>query len=54
MVGLIGLTVLTSSDDDELGEWFDQAWGFAKQILPLLLIERAGLRLPAGQAGSRS
>jgi len=38
VVGLIGLTVLTSSDDDELGEWFDQAWGFAKQILPLLLI----------------
>ena len=38
VVGLIGLTVLTSSDDDELGEWFDQAWGFAKLVLPLLLI----------------
>jgi len=37
VVGLIGLTVLTSSSDDEMGGWFEQSWGFAKQILPLLL-----------------
>ena len=43
-----GLTVLTSSDDDELGEWFDQA-SFATD-LPLLLI---GVHQFAGQAGSR-
>jgi uncharacterized membrane protein YraQ (UPF0718 family) len=37
LVGLLGLTVLTSTSDDEMGDWFDQSWGFAKQILPLLL-----------------
>jgi uncharacterized protein len=36
VVGLIGLTLLTSMSDDETGEWFEQSWGFAKQILPLL------------------
>ncbi len=38
IVGLIGLTVLTSTAQDEMGDWFDQSWGFAKQILPLLLM----------------
>lgn len=37
VAGLIGLTVITSTRDDELGDWFDQAWSFAKQIMPLLL-----------------
>ena len=37
VAGLIGLTLLTSTRDDELGDWFEQSWGFAKQILPLLL-----------------
>lgn len=37
VAGVIGLSVLTSSRDDELGEWFSQSWGFAKQIMPLLL-----------------
>ena len=27
----------TASDDGELGEWFTASWGFAKQIMPLLL-----------------
>jgi uncharacterized membrane protein YraQ (UPF0718 family) len=35
--GLAGLTVLTSFGGPELKEWRDQTWGFAKQILPLLL-----------------
>ncbi len=26
-----------ASEDGELGEWFEASWGFAKQILPLLL-----------------
>jgi hypothetical protein len=30
------LTLLTSSSDGELGEWWQQSWGFARQILPLL------------------
>ena len=38
IVALIGLTVLTSTGQDEMGDWFDQSWGFAKQILPLLLV----------------
>jgi len=33
----IGLSVITSTSDGEMGEWFSVTWGFAKQILPLLL-----------------
>lgn len=33
----IGLSVITSTSEGELGEWFGVTWGFAKQILPLLL-----------------
>ncbi|MCK4513413.1 permease, partial [bacterium] len=36
--GIVGLGVVTSIRDDELGEWFESSWGFAKQILPLLLL----------------
>jgi hypothetical protein len=36
-VGVISLSAVTASDDGELGEWFNASWGFAKQILPLLL-----------------
>jgi uncharacterized membrane protein YraQ (UPF0718 family) len=35
--GIIGLGAVTSVRDDEMGEWFESSWGFAKQILPLLL-----------------
>jgi uncharacterized membrane protein YraQ (UPF0718 family) len=35
--GSIGLSVITSTDNDEVGEWFSSTWTFAKQILPLLL-----------------
>lgn len=35
--GVIGLSLVISRRDDETGEWFEQTWGFAKQILPLLL-----------------
>lgn len=37
-VGFIGLSVITSLDSGELGQWFSTSWDFAKQILPLLLI----------------
>jgi len=33
----IGLSVITGTARGETGEWFEQTWGFAKQILPLLL-----------------
>ncbi len=36
-VGTVGLGVVTARDDGELGEWFASSWGYAKQILPLLL-----------------
>lgn len=34
---VIGLSTITSTDKGESGEWFSSSWGFAKQILPLLL-----------------
>jgi len=37
VAGFIGLSVLISTREDENGEWFRESWGFAKQILPLLL-----------------
>ncbi|HOI90559.1 MAG TPA: permease [Candidatus Rifleibacterium sp.] len=36
-VGTLGLTIFTSTDEGELGEWFSSSYEFAKQILPLLL-----------------
>ncbi len=37
VAGVIGLSIITSTREGELGEWFGQSYGFAKQILPLLL-----------------
>jgi uncharacterized membrane protein YraQ (UPF0718 family) len=34
----VGLSIVTSTDRGQAGEWFESSWGFAKQILPLLLI----------------
>jgi uncharacterized membrane protein YraQ (UPF0718 family) len=34
---VIGLSAITSTDKGESQEWFSTSWGFAKQILPLLL-----------------
>ncbi|RKY14351.1 MAG: hypothetical protein DRP82_04220 [Planctomycetota bacterium] len=36
IVGIVGLVVITSRRNDEVGEWLEESWGFAKQILPLL------------------
>jgi uncharacterized membrane protein YraQ (UPF0718 family) len=33
----VGLSAVASTSDGELGEWFASSWGYAKQILPLLL-----------------
>jgi len=33
---VVGLSIIISRRTDESGEWFEQTWGFAKQILPLL------------------
>jgi len=37
-VGIVGLSVITSTSKGETGDWFEASWGFAKQILPLLLM----------------
>ncbi len=34
---VIGLSAFTSTDKGETSEWFSSSWGFAKQIMPLLL-----------------
>lgn len=34
--GIIGLSILTSTNKGEVGDWFNSSWGFTKQILPLL------------------
>lgn len=52
-VASFGLSIITSTDDGEGGEWFSQSWGFAKQIMPLLFwgVLIAGLLLgrPGGE-----
>jgi hypothetical protein len=37
LVAVLGLAWLTAGRDDEAGEWFNQAWDYTKQIVPLLL-----------------
>ena len=49
--GFIGLSIITSTSDGELGQWFDQTWGFAKQILPLLLLGVVVAGLLLGRPG---
>ena len=34
----VGLSLVLSTSEGELGDWFAASWGFAKQILPLLLV----------------
>ena len=35
--GSLGLALIIARRHDEAGEWFQHSWGFARQILPLLL-----------------
>jgi uncharacterized membrane protein YraQ (UPF0718 family) len=37
-LGVVGLSILTSTHKGEAGDWFNSTWGFAKQILPLLFV----------------
>lgn len=37
-IGIVSLSLITTSSNEETQEWFSESWGFAKQILPLLLI----------------
>jgi uncharacterized protein len=36
-VAVLGLVILTASQEGEPADWLDASWGFAKQIMPLLL-----------------
>ncbi len=36
-IGVIGLSIALSADRGQGGEWMNSTWGYAKQILPLLL-----------------
>lgn len=37
VAAIVALSVLTSTASGEMQDWFSSSWGFAKQILPLLL-----------------
>jgi len=52
VAALLGLSLITSTDKGECGDWFAASWSFAKQMLPLLLfgILIAGLLL--GRTGT--
>ena len=53
LVAVLGLAWLTAGREDEAGEWFNQAWDYTKQIVPLLLggVLVAGFLL--GRPGTR-
>lgn len=50
-VGTLGLSVVTATSAGEPGEWFAQTWGFAKQILPLLLLGVLAAGFALGRVG---
>ncbi|NQT18268.1 MAG: permease [Planctomycetes bacterium] len=35
---IVGLSIITSTEEGEAGDWFAATWGFTKQILPLLFL----------------
>jgi hypothetical protein len=49
--GFIGLSIFTSTDKGEVGEWFSSSWTFARQILPLLLFGVLVAGLLLGRVG---
>lgn len=48
---VIGLSVIASSDRGEAGAWFEQTWGFTRQILPLLLFGVLAAGILLGRPG---
>lgn len=36
-VGIVALSLITSRESGEAGDWFAASWGYTKQIMPLLL-----------------
>jgi hypothetical protein len=52
VVGILELSFILQTEGEEMREWFDVSWGFAKQILPLLLIGVVIAGALLGQPGS--
>jgi uncharacterized membrane protein YraQ (UPF0718 family) len=52
VVGVLGLSLVINTEQGEMQEWFSTSWGFAKQILPLLLIGVVIAGALLGQPGS--
>ena len=50
-VAVVGLSWITSRSPGELEDWLEASWGFAKQILPLLLAGVAVAGLLLGRPG---
>ena len=48
---VVAISVLTATHKGELRDWFDSTWGFAKQILPLLLLGVLAAGLLLGRPG---
>jgi len=51
VVGTLALSTVAARDRGEIGAWFAATWGFAKQILPLLLIGVLVAGLALGRPG---
>jgi len=51
LVGTLALSTVAARDRGEIGAWFAATWGFAKQILPLLLIGVLIAGLALGRPG---
>lgn len=50
--GVIGLSIITSTQKGETGDWFESTWDFAKQILPLLFFGVLVAGLLLGRPGN--
>jgi uncharacterized membrane protein YraQ (UPF0718 family) len=51
--GIVGLSAAALTTKGEASEWIDESWGFAKQILPLLLIGVLVAGLLLGRPGQQ-
>lgn len=52
VVGVIGVSIITSTSSGECSDWFESSWDFAKQILPLLFFGVLVAGLLLGRVGN--
>ncbi len=50
-IAIAGLSIITSTSEGEVKEWFGETWGFAKQILPLLFLGVLAAGILLGRPG---